>query len=652
MSSVESDGIILRMKAVGFESVAAQARAVKGALVDMSVAGGKALNAAGAAATGTLSKLSAVSKGLKSFGNNLKITGQGLTRGFTVPIVAIGALAIKSSLDFNRSMLLIQTSAGASRKEVARLKKEILGMKSPFSKLQLSNTAYAIESVGYRGKRADNALKLANQTAVIGDADPVEVASAIAGAVKVGIKGATGPNAFRNVAHLLLAAAGAGNMHVGDLVGSFGTGVLAGAKNAGLSLKDVVAAQALLSDEGTKANYSGARLRTGFQYLTSPTAKAQHELALLGLSSTALAKTLRTGGLRAGIAQLHQALLGIKNPDLRNQALNAILPPSRGSVIISLLNQLWNMQKKEKQIDRTSGNFNKSYAQTLKDPKVQSQVAVQTLNGALIQLGDALVPVIIPALIKLANLLSRVLLWFTKLSPGVRKFVIIALGLLATVGPLLIIIGQLAIAIAALSSPITLIIIALALIAIGLIYAYTHFKAFRDTVNYIFANWDWISWFAGPVIFAITQVVENWSALVSLFKHAPQTFKRLGKGLWNGLLDGFRAVLWSIVQLWNSVAKKFAFHINIPGVGGVGFGGLPTIGMRNPYQDTGPKTTARTLSQLGVAGPKDWLPITDPSAGPPPITDPDRTLENHIYMDGSKVATVVTRATQKSKARH
>jgi hypothetical protein len=134
-----------------------------------------------------------------------------------------------------------------------------------------------------------------------GQSDLESTTSALGAALRTNIKG-TGD--FRKAMATLNATVGAGNMKMDDLIGALGTGVLPAAKMAGLSLKDVGAALALMVDEGMQADAAATRLRMGFTLMASGSTSAEKALERIGLTHAKLAITLQRGGLIAGVRML------------------------------------------------------------------------------------------------------------------------------------------------------------------------------------------------------------------------------------------------------------------------------------------------------------------------------------------------------------
>src|SRR5262249_53900441 len=139
-----------------------------------------------------------------------------------------------------------------------------------------------------------------------GMADLETITNALAGAMVSGIKGVSGAS---DAMGQLNAIVGAGNMRMQDLVGAISTGILPAAQNFGLSLRDVGAALATLTDLGTPAQEAATRLRMTFSMMGAPSHEAAKQLATIGLTSTELGDKMRgPGGLVSALQTLQDHL--------------------------------------------------------------------------------------------------------------------------------------------------------------------------------------------------------------------------------------------------------------------------------------------------------------------------------------------------------
>lgn len=377
-------------------------------------------------------------------GKQMESMGRSLSKSVTLPLVGLGAAAVKMSLDFHKSMTLVQTQAGASAKEVDRMTKAILKFSASGQTDQgpkaLADALYAIESAGIHGAKAMKTLKSASDLAMIGQADFTSTTKALVAAQKTGIKGSAN---LKKEIGTLNATVGAGQMHMDDLVGAMGTGFLASARGVGLSLRDVGGALAEMTKQGMPAAAAATRLRMTFTLMAAPTDKAKAALKGIGLGASDLANTMRSQGLLPALELLKSHLDGLSKTQQFTVLSGAFGGARSGSTIIGLLNNLGDLDTTLTHIRDHSGEVNKSLAAAKATKAEELKIAWAQLQSALVQLGDALVPVVIPALQKMAGWVQSISNAFEGLSPGMKSFVIdVGLGV-AALGPLMSIGGRL-----------------------------------------------------------------------------------------------------------------------------------------------------------------------------------------------------------------
>lgn len=258
-------------------------------------------------------KISSIGTSMENAGKKMTGAGTAMSIGLTAPIVALGTAIIDTSMKFESSMELIRTQAGASQQEVDNMTKSVLALSKSGETAQgpqaLADGLYHLESLGLRGSAAMDALKVSAQGADLGLADMEGVTNALGAAIVTGIKGTQN---MQQAMGLLDATIGQGNMRMDDLVAALGTGILPAAKNFGLSLQDVGAALATLTDNGMGADESATRLRMTFSLLAAPTQKATDALATIGLTSRTLADDMRNGGIVQAIDDLNAHLNAVQ----------------------------------------------------------------------------------------------------------------------------------------------------------------------------------------------------------------------------------------------------------------------------------------------------------------------------------------------------
>lgn len=338
-----------------------------------------------------------------------------LGRTAAVAGAAIGAAAVviadksvKMATDFQASMEKVHTQAGASQKAVDQLSKSVLnlGKYAEQSPQQLADALFHLKSVGLDNVKAMMALKTASDLAAVGGADLEDTTNALAGAWRSGIKGAQN---FGQAAATLNAIVGAGNLRMQDLVAAMGTGFLPTARSFGLSLKSVGAALALMTDEGIPAQQAATRLRMSINLLGAPTKKAAGELASIGLSSTSLANAMRGPQGIVGAISLLKSHLDASGLSATKQAqlLSAAFGGGRSSsAILTLVNNLEVLRKKQDQINATTGRYGGAVAAQRKTAQAQFALLKSSLDVLGVKIGSAL----LPPLVKFTRFLNNTVL--------------------------------------------------------------------------------------------------------------------------------------------------------------------------------------------------------------------------------------------------
>jgi TP901 family phage tail tape measure protein len=378
---------------------------------------------------------------ISSVGKKINSVGVSMTRGITLPAVALGGVAAKMAVDFNSAMTRIQTQAGASAKDVKLLSAEVLalGGKVQQTPLELANALYHLKSVGLDNADAMKALAQSSHLAAVGNADLEETTNAVAGAWRTGIRGAQN---FKGAVSTLNAIIGAGNMTMSDLNDAIGTGFLPAAKTFGLSLHDVGSALAVMTDEGVPANAAATRLRMSFSLLGAPSHKAAMVLGDIGISVAKMGHTLRDQGIVGAIGLLKTHMEGLSKVAKANLLSQAFGGGRSSAAIMTLVNNFDVLKLKEKQVTDGMSKFGADVTKQAQTPQAKLKELESTLATLGVQIGDHLLPAVISSARGLENFLG----WFDKLSPGVKKTAAEVGIFLIALGPVLAITGRLTMA--------------------------------------------------------------------------------------------------------------------------------------------------------------------------------------------------------------
>ena len=323
--------------------------------------------------------------------------GAALRRGLAVgatAVAGVAAVSVKAAADFQSSMTKISTQAGGSAKDVKVLSDQVLslGGKVQQAPKELADSLYHLKSVGMDNVDAMKALREASDLAAVGGASLEDTTNALAGAWRTGIKGAT---SFHEAVSTVNAIIGAGNMRMADFTAAIGTGILPAAKTFGLSLKQVGAALALMTDEGVPATDAATRLRMSFSLLGAPSKAAEKVLGEIGLTGLQLAQAMRGPDGLIGAIQLlkeHLDASGMSAAE-QSQILSRAFGGGRSSsAIMTMVNNLDVLKQKQDQVNKSTSKFDDAVKMQRKTAEAEWKRLESALESGSVRLGTALLP--------------------------------------------------------------------------------------------------------------------------------------------------------------------------------------------------------------------------------------------------------------------
>ncbi|MFF8406894.1 phage tail tape measure protein [Streptomyces sp. NPDC015684] len=309
--------------------------------------------------------------------------------------LAVGlAKGAKDAARFQAEMTRISTQAGGTAKDVKVLSDQVLklGTSTQQGPQHLAESLYHLKSVGMDNVQAMKALRESSDLAAVGHANLEETTNALAGAWRTGIKGAT---SFHQAVSTVNAIIGAGNMSMDQFNAAIGTGILPSAKTFGLSMKQVGAALALMTDEGIDSASAATRLRMSFSLLGAPSGAAEKQLKRIGLTGLNLADAMRgPKGLIGAISLLKEHLdKSGMSASKQSQLLSRAFGGGRSSSgILLMLNNLDVLEKKQEQINRSTGKFDDAVKMQRKTAEAQWHLLTSNLEVMGIRVGTKVLP--------------------------------------------------------------------------------------------------------------------------------------------------------------------------------------------------------------------------------------------------------------------
>ena len=467
------------------------------------------------------------SKTLKGFSKQLDKAGisqEKLTRSakiagtaITAFGVALGTMAVKSAVAFEKSMANINTLYSDSGESVKALGDGIKKMMKtmPKSAEELGASAYAIVSAGISDTgKALETLEASGKLAVAGLGTTEEATKLVTVALNAfAEQGLTA----QETANILFKTVRGGITTVGKMSQAFGK-MAGNAVSAGIGLEDVQAATAALTTVTGQTSESQNALAQVFLELTKAGGKLDKELKANGGSLDALNVAISEDGLVKGMDSMRETL-GLSATEFKNMFSSA----EGGTAVFALLTSAYD-KNNEILDDMLEGmdDLDIAFEKQKESVTEQWELFKNSYNTVLIALGDD----ILPSLIKGMDSLSKII---NQMNPKMLKF---ALAASLIVGPLLLLIGFLSPLVAgfkilagvigAVLSPIGLMIIAIAGIVAAIVILIT--------------KWDWFKK-------RFTEVFPRFAKFLSKFKF---NFK---EAFDNSILKNFGQLLWDTLNI-------------------------------------------------------------------------------------------------------
>ncbi len=384
----------------------------------------------------------ALSERFKVVGTEMSRVGKGMTIGLTLPLAAVGAAAVKASVDFESSMSKIVGLVGIASDEVKQMQTEVLALSGETAKspVELANGLFVVTSAGLRGSEAMEALEMSARAGAAGLGETNDIARAVAGALS-----AYGSDVLSaaDATDQIVATARAGNFETSQFAAAIGR-VLPFAQQAGASFADMGGAVALLTRVNGDAAQSVTQMSALFRAFVVPSEEAKKGLQDVGLSAQMLRDSIAKQGLPATLQMLDKALGG------NREQLGRILGSSEAaSAAFQILGaDAQTLTDTFGVVADSAGMTDDAFAAAADTAGFKMQQAMVQLQAVLIEIGD----IIVPLVTDFAKFAKTALEGFQSL-PGPAKSVIVAFaGIVAALGPILWIGGKVVTAMGALSA--------------------------------------------------------------------------------------------------------------------------------------------------------------------------------------------------------
>jgi len=421
---------------------------------------------------------------MKQFGKNTKALGRNLTRSLTMPLAALGGLAVKTAADFEFSMAKVAAVSGFAANEMKALEAQAkqLGGSTSKSASEVAGLQLELAKLGKSSKEIENMTEDILSLGIAFDKDLGETAAVVGQTLnQFGMDASETGRVADNMAVLF----GSSSLDLEKYSTAMSTVGLT-ANTLGISLEDTGSALGILVDAGVDASTAGTSLTKAFTKLVQSGVPANEVLNHLTSGNLSVAESFEFFGDRAG--KIIPALQGA------------------GEEIAALT---------EKQL--AGAGAAKTARETLEDTAKGGFDALKSaVEAAGISIGTALMPTVK----KLTGFFTTLASKLASVDSGMQTQLLTILAVIAGIGPLLMILPSIVSGFTLLISPIGLVVAAIVGLAIATVkYADVVAPYITDIINYfitLYNESDAVRMLVGYVRAAFVQNFKNIFTVIGL----------------------------------------------------------------------------------------------------------------------------------------
>ena len=421
---------------------------------------------------------------MKQFGKNTKALGRNLTRSLTMPLAALGGLAVKTAADFEFSMAKVAAVSGFAANEMKALEAQAkqLGGSTSKSASEVAGLQLELAKLGKSSKEIENMTEDILSLGIAFDKDLGETAAVVGQTLnQFGMDASETGRVADNMAVLF----GSSSLDLEKYSTAMSTVGLT-ANTLGISLEDTGSALGILVDAGVDASTAGTSLTKAFTKLVQSGVPANEVLNHLTSGNLSVAESFEFFGDRAG--KIIPALQGA------------------GEEIAALT---------EKQL--AGAGAAKTARKVLEDTAKGGFDALKSaVEAAGISIGTALMPTVK----KLTGFFTTLASKLASVDSGMQTQLLTILAVIAGIGPLLMILPAIVSGFTLLISPIGLVVAAIVGLAIATVkYADVVAPYITDIINYfitLYNESDAVRMLVGYVRAAFVQNFKNIFTVIGL----------------------------------------------------------------------------------------------------------------------------------------
>ena len=459
-------------------------------------------------------KIANVGSKMQVVGGKIEDVGQKM---MGASAVATGAIigATKVASDFESAWTGVTKTVNGTEKELAKIKQGILDL-SQATGSSAEEIAQVAENAGQLGVATKNVMSFTETMVRLGDSTNLSADEASSAIAKLFNIMGSDINSVDKFGSSIVALGNNMATTEADIL-NMATRLASSGKQIGLTEQEVLALSASLSSVGLEAEGGGSAISAIMSQIDKSVALNSKTLGTWASVADMSVKDFKKLWETDAMSAIQKVVGGMGDASKGGENLNVILDKLgvqsiRQTDTMKRLSGASELLGNSVKISNDAWSKNSALTEESNKRYETTEAKIQQLKNTLTELCVKLGETLLPIVSKVVGGLSKLVNWFTNLSPSAQKVMLVITGIVAVIGPLLIAIGNIISAVGTImtivptlvtafgaiktafiglntvmsANPVGAIIVAVVALVSALIYAYNHSETFRNVVNKVF----------------------------------------------------------------------------------------------------------------------------------------------------------------------
>lgn len=521
-------------------------------------------------------QLQSVSKQFDGLSKSAGDVGKRMSLGVTAPVTAAGLAAIKAGNDFESAFAGVIKTVDASDAELAELREGIRAMARNEVPASAAAIAGVAEAAGQLGIQNANILEFTRVMIDLGEATNLSATEAATALARFANITGMSQGDFDRLGSVIVALGNNFATTESEIV-SMGLRLAGAGAQIGLTEGQIMAFATALSSVGIEAEAGGSAFSKLWIQIAQAVATGNEDLAQFASVAGMTAQQFQQAFEQDAASAIIAFIAGLNNASMSGENLFQILEDlgiTEVRMRDAVLRSAGAHQIMTDAIRLQGGAWEDNSALTTEATQRYETFASQLgiLRNQVVDVGIAFFETLRPMLLSVVGALSGLAEGFRGLDADTRKFLVVALGIVAAIGPMALGISGVAAAIAFLVTPVGLVVLGLAALGIGLAALVTYSEDARRALDVVIEVFraglpgaidiatGYIKTFAGGAIIAFETVKGAALVTVALwqgeFGKIPGIVEETAQGVQRGaemIAEGVQQVGEGIIRMVDDV---------------------------------------------------------------------------------------------------